>query len=80
MGYNTFIHYPKYELKKKLKEKGIRHKYQDKICEGVKAFFEDSIDDFINQAIENVMKIEGNASLINFFENDRKLSDWTHAK
>ena len=60
---NCFIEIRKSALKRRLKELNIRWKYQDKICNGVKAIIEDSLEDLIQQAIEERTKMEGQQSL-----------------
>lgn len=55
----TFIEIRKSELKQRLNECNIRAKFQNNICAGVKSIIMDSLDDFIQQAIEQNRIVKG---------------------
>jgi hypothetical protein len=63
---NCFIEIRKATLKRRLRELHIRYKYQDRICDGVKAIITDALEDFIQQSIEQNRIIEGVDTLENF--------------
>ena len=60
---NCFIEIRKSTLKKRLNELNIRWKYQDNICNGVKAIIDDALEDFILQSIEQNRISEGQETL-----------------
>jgi len=60
---NTFIQITKRCIKEILRDKNIRTKHHDDICNGVKTIITDAMDDLIDQAIEQNRIIQGDESL-----------------
>jgi hypothetical protein len=59
---NCYIEIKKSTMKRRLKELHVRDKHQDKICAVVKKNIEDSLEGFIQGAIEQIVT-EGNKTL-----------------
>lgn len=59
----SFIEIKKSDLKRILKSKNIKNKYQDEICIGIRNIIFDSLEDTIEQSIEQLRIIEGQESL-----------------